>query len=310
MRLSRRRLLAVFATAALTGSVGQTTVTRQRFRALGTDAQITLAGRSPRAAAALAACRAEVLAIEAAFSLYNPDSMLSRLNRDGWVASDARFSRLLSHALAIAETTGGAFDPTIQPLWRALANGADSTAARGRVGWRGLLQHADSVRFAGPNMAASFNGIAQGFAADRVSAILAQHGFNNTLVDLGEFAARGTRREQRWLLGIHNPVSNTIQAHVEVTASAIATSEPHAMLVAGQPHIVDPMMRRGERWASVTVEAREAWRADALSTAIAASPRADAERLLAAGGAMRGWLITAAGELHQWHPTAKTRHTV
>ena len=79
MRPSRRRFLAVFAsatTAALTGSAPPDRITRQRFRALGTEAQITLLGRPKQAVAALQACRTEVANIEATFSLYDPDSCL------------------------------------------------------------------------------------------------------------------------------------------------------------------------------------------------------------------------------------------
>ena len=72
------------------------------------------------------------------------------------------------------------------------------------------------------------------------------------------------------------------------------------MLVAGHPHIIDPLERPGKRWSSVTVEAREAWRADALSTAIASSPMQQAESLLASGGATRGWLIAGSGVVREW----------
>ena len=313
MRHTRRRFLAVFAastaTAAATvatGGLARTSpITRQHFYALGTEVQITLVGRRKQAEAALMACRHEVNAIEIAFSIYDPNSMLSQLNRKGQIKSDARFSTLVHHALAMAETTGGAFDPTIQPLWRAFATGGDSVQARRHIGWRGLLSSEGEVRFARPDMAASFNGIAQGFAADQVSAILAQHGFSDTLVDLGEFAAQGTKREGPWTLGIREPTSGRIIAQIEPAAGAVATSEPRSMLVAGHPHIIDPLERAGERWSSVTVEARKAWRADALSTAIACSPIQEAESLLASGGATRAWLITSTAALHEWSDNKK-----
>lgn len=303
MRPTRRRFLTVFAAAALSDSARATPITRRRFHALGTKAQITLVGRPEQAEAAMAACQVEVAAIEAAFSLHDLHSMLSRLNREGRVGTDARFDTLLRHALAMAKATGGAFDPTIQPLWRALAGGGDVETARRLVDWRALLFEEGFVRFSRTGMAASFNGIAQGFAADRVSSILARYGFHDTLVDLGEFAARGAKPGQPWRLGIRDPLTQRITARIE-PKGAIATSEPHGTLIAGTPHILDPLARPGARWASVTVEAREAWRADALSTAIAASPIGEAERLLAKGGAMRSWLIAETGALHEW-PTKK-----
>lgn len=295
MSLTRRRFLACCATAALNVSACSSQIAQQRFYAMGAEAHITLFGRPKQAEAALLACRKEIAAIESAFSLYDPNSMLSQLNRDGIVSMDTRFSTLLSHALYMAEITSGAFDPTIQPLWQAFSNGEGIEKARQLVDWRGLLMTQGKAQFMQPGMAASFNGIAQGFAADRVAAILTEYGFKNILVNIGEFSARGTKPGAPWLLGIRDPLSGRITAEIEPANSAIATSEPRGTMIAGNPHIFDPLQRSGERWASVTVAANEAWRADALSTAIAASPVEDAEMLLAAGNATRAWLIDTSG---------------
>ena len=313
MSHSRRRFIAVFATAAtaaLTGSARPGRITRQRFRALGTEAQITLLGRPKQAEAALQACRSEVADIEGTFSLYDPDSTLSKLNRDGSVTATSRFATLLHHALSIADATGGAFDPTVQPLWRALATDGNIEQARQLVGWRRLQLTSATARFTVPNMAATFNGIAQGYAADRVSATLAQHGFSNMLVDLGEFAARGAKPGAPWLLGIRNPLTQRIVTRINPVAGAIATSEPRGTLLGEHPHIFDPLERAGDRWISVTVEAREAWRADALSTAIAASPTHEADNLLVAGGATRGWLIKAPDTLYEWQANDSQTHRI
>ena len=303
MKLTRRRFLACIATAALNGAAcSSSQVTQHRFYALGAEAQITLYGKPRQAEAALLACRKEITAVESAFSLYDPNSMLSQLNRDGVVSMDTRFSTLLGHALHMAEITSGAFDPTIQPLWQALSKGDDHAGtnveqALQLIGWRDLVVKQGRAQFLKPGMAVSFNGIAQGYAADRVTAILAERGFKNILVNLGEFSARGTKQGAPWFLGIRDPINGRIAAEVKPDNSAIATSEPRGTLIAGRPHIFDPLQRAGERWASVTVEASEALHADSLSTAIAASPIADAAKLLAAGNATRAWLIDTSGRL-------------
>jgi len=208
-----------------------------------------------------------------------------------------RFATLLRHALHMAEITDGAFDPTIQPLWQAFSTVEDVEQALQLIGWSDLIITQDKAQFVQPGMAASFNGIAQGFAADRVSAILTKRGFKNLLVNLGEFSAQGTKQGTPWRLGIRDPISGRIAAEIEPANKAIATSEARGTLIAGRSHIFDPLERVGERWVSVTVEAAEAWRADALSTAIAASPIEDAEKLLAAGNATRAWLLNASGTL-------------
>ena len=86
---------------------------------LGTTVALTAAGPDPVALeAALSEGFAALRAVEAAGSLFRPDSALSRLNRAGRLdAPPAHLVTLLTHALALAERTGGAFDPTVQPLW-------------------------------------------------------------------------------------------------------------------------------------------------------------------------------------------------
>lgn len=75
------------------------------------------------AAALITAAYAEARRLERMFSLYLEDSDLVRLNRTGiLVAPAAEFVDLLHISLRFADLTGGAFDPTVQPLWRLYAD--------------------------------------------------------------------------------------------------------------------------------------------------------------------------------------------
>ena len=60
--------------------------------------------------------------LEGIFSLYREDSALSRLNRQGYLDDPpADLLQLLSVSLRYGRLTGGAFDPTVQPLWQLYA---------------------------------------------------------------------------------------------------------------------------------------------------------------------------------------------
>ena len=60
----------------------------------------------------------ELRRLERLFSLYREDSMLVALNRRGVLeAPPAELVELLGEARRYSELTGGAFDPTVQPLW-------------------------------------------------------------------------------------------------------------------------------------------------------------------------------------------------
>ncbi|WP_336493009.1 FAD:protein FMN transferase, partial [Methylobacterium nigriterrae] len=87
---------------------------------------LTLAHRDEAALEpALQAAFRAIRAGEAAASLFRADSALARLNRDGVLdAPDPLLLAPRRFALALAEASGGAFDPTVQPLWTLWAGAA------------------------------------------------------------------------------------------------------------------------------------------------------------------------------------------
>jgi thiamine biosynthesis lipoprotein len=252
--MNRRRFLALSAAALASPARAQT---RWQGRAFGADCALTLSGPAQDAEAALATLPALIDAIEADFSLHRP-SALTTLNMTGYLPSPSpSFQALMDLADAIHRLTNGAFDPTVQPLWQAAAEGRANTAP---IGWHHVRR--DTGITLKPSMALTFNGIAQGFGADAVKAHLAAHSFDHALINMGETAALGGP----FHLGLQDPSYGQLATRT-LTGTAIATSSPKATLVNGQPHILHP---RGlpPLWSTVSVEATTAALADALSTAL------------------------------------------
>lgn len=281
-RFSRRRFLAIASAAALAGPAAAAPVSRWRGVALGAAASITLA--HPQADRLIAAARAEIARLEAVFSLYRADSALMRLNAAGSLAAPPLdLVECLGIAGAVHAATGGAFDPTVQPLWAAHAEawaaGAPPTdaalaAARDRSGWAGVTVAPERIALARPGMALTLNGIAQGLIADRVVRLLAAEGVADVLADTGEIVAAG-----------HDPAGEPWRVvlpggqEARLTGEAVATSAPLGTVfdAAGtQGHIIDPATGRpaAPRWRHVTIAARSAALADALSTAACLLDRA------------------------------------
>jgi thiamine biosynthesis lipoprotein len=267
--MRRRRFLMVAAAAALAPGAGRAGTLRRRFLALGAEAEIVLHGPADLLPPALAAAEAEIARAEALFSLYRPDSALARLNAAGRLdAPDPAFLDLLALCDRVHAATAGRFDPTVQPLWRALAEGRDPAPARGALGWTRVARTADSVRLA-PGQALTFNGIAQGFATDRVTAALTRHGLTRALVNIGEYRAQGGP----FRLGIEDPAAGFL-GQLTLDSGAVATSAPGALtLPDGSAHILDPLHGGPPLWSSVTVTAASAGLADGLSTALCHAPR-------------------------------------
>lgn len=259
--MRRRQLLRVALGAGLPGAMaGAATALRWQRRALagfGTTLSIE-AGHADesRLARALDDAVATLQRIEAQMSLFREDSAVSRLNRDGRLASaPPELFDLLGIARDVARRSDGAFDPTVQPLWLAFAaaqaNGRLPTpievdAARRRVGWRDLVLAADGgVRLRRAGMGATLNGIAQGFAADRVRAVLLGHGIAHALVDAGEYAMAGRNpRGERWTLGIADPhVEGRLVARLFADGRCVATSGDDETVFSADHrhhHIFDP----------------------------------------------------------------------
>ena len=175
----------------------------------------------------------------------------------------------------------------MQPLWRALAEGRDPGPARALIGWGRVMRA--PLRLS-PGQALTLNGIAQGYAADRVRAVLIRAGYEMALVDMGEFAAIGGP----FTLGIADPDLG-LCATRRLTGTAIATSSPGALRLGGQGHILGP---RGQPalWSTVAVEAESAAIADGLSTAFCLMPEA-AIRAALARLPGRATLVSPSGDL-------------
>lgn len=267
--LTRRRFLAISAAAVALPAQAQDLHVETGL-ALG--ARVTLRLHHPDAPHLAALAMAELRRLEAVFSLYQPGSALLRLNRQSRLdAPPFELLECLSIVAAVHRASGGRFDPTVQPLWRAEAEACETGrpltdaargAARDLVGWSkvGLSTRAITLR---PGMALTLNGIAQGYIADRVAGFLAGHGLSHALIDTGEFVA---------LPGGAWPVRLAPEGQVALQGRALATSAPLGMTFGNdgaRSHILDPLTGGPVRpvWAAVSVSARSAALADALSTA-------------------------------------------
>lgn len=288
--MRRRRFLQIAAAAlALPGQAAAET--RWRGVALGADVSITLRGDRIAAERSLAGTRALLARMEAEFSLFAPRSALSRLNADGRLLPSSAFSELTEIVTQVHRLTGGLFDPTVQPLWRALAEGRPTEPARALIGWERAQVRQDEVRLA-PGQALTFNGIAQGYATDRVRALLAAGGFTEALVNIGEYAALGGP----WRIGIEDPAFGLLGRR-QITGTALATSSPGAMTLGAGPHILAPD-GRPPLWSTVTVEAATAALADGLSTALCFLDTSAIRRLKAAEPGLHSvTLVSPEGDL-------------
>lgn len=335
--LTRRRVLGISAAIAGLGLVMPGTLARAtapaeslhvwRGIALGADATLILHDEDPsRARRLIGMVLREIARLEAIFSLYRADSALVRLNADGRLdAPPLDLVRLLELCRQLHRASGGAFDPTVQPLWALLRrhfedaaagavegpSAAEMAEARARLGFSRVDCSARRIVFARAGMALTLNGIAQGYIADRACDLLYDHGVAQALVDLGEARALGEHPSGRpWRAVVPDPTGGTAAVDVPFRhgVRALATSSPFGTCfdaAARFSHLFDPASGGSEAACrAVSVTAASAADADGLSTAIAVRPGV-AGRLVAAwpgAGARLLGLDGAAVTFGAWPP--------
>ena len=299
-RLTRRLRTGV--AAPLTD--GLTAVTRTSW-ALGSDISITVAHSQVAAAEqAIESAFTQLKLVDSLMSIYRPESQVSRLNQGQLLLEPHPcLVALLQDARSLSQRTNGAFDVTVQPLWIAyseakkageLPSPHEIDKALEKVDWRQLDISPRRVQLRGSGGQITLNGIAQGFAADRVMESLRQHGVEHALVNTGEIGTLGGKaKSQPWTIGIQHPrQTNAYLSVVRLDGRCIATSGDYATTFSADyrdHHIFDPRLGRSPQYfSSVSVAARTATAADALSTAafvlgpekglelIRATPEADA----------------------------------
>jgi thiamine biosynthesis lipoprotein len=260
-----------------------------RGEAMSTSIAVTLPA-SAGAEAAAAAVLDLFGALEGDLSEWREGSPLAEVNRlagGAPVPAPADLLAVVERALALAETTGGAFDPTWAALWDLWDFRAETprlpdpavVERRSRlVDWRRVEvdRAAGTLRLPAPGMKLGLGGIAKGWALDRAAALLRERGYSDFLVVAGgQVIAGGRRGERPWRIGVRDPRGDPDDAFALLDLgdeSASTSGDYEAFFVVDgvrYHHILDPATGRPARGLrSATVVAPDATTADALSTAL------------------------------------------
>jgi len=294
-RLNRRRLLQLAVAAAVVGPVAYLGLTRSSGRSvvrysrpmMGTIVNLTVCGPSEQECqAAIDACLTRMDQLSAMMSTYNPDSPISRLNRDGILtAAPPELIEVFTLSRRISELTGGAFDPTVLPLvklFREVKRTGELPSeeiikdALRLVDYRNIVIEApNTVRYAKPGIQATLDGIAKGYIVDQGVEMIRRQNIADAYVEAGgDLMTIGRRQDGKpWRIGIRNPRSDDLQKMdaIDLSNRAIATSGDYMQYFTGDKknhHIINPHTGFSPlRTASSSILAPTVAEADALATA-------------------------------------------
>ena len=274
------------------GESSPTVPAREVRLVMGTRAEVQVGGLDSAAAnAALDAAFHALDRVDRSMSLWR-ESELTRLNQTGRAQPSADLRAVLAHALDVSAASGGAFDPTVEPLVRAAGGTGEPPRRLGDRERHVLLARVGAARVhldrvlgtveldAGTTL--DFGGIAKGYAADLGLAALRAAGATSGLLDLGSSSIGAFGAPLA--LDIRDPerVGRLPWGCFQLTEGHVSTSANDQR----KNHILDPHTGKpAHRVLAATVIASSGMEADALSTAVFVLGAAEGLALLQRRGA-------------------------
>ncbi len=191
---------------------------------------------------------ARLATYDSALSVYNPASLLSRLNESDSVLANNDLLYVINQAKHFNALSRGAFDITVEPLsriWRFTKNLADDTISVEKwneiaaqvndvmplIGIDKISTDGNIIRKADPRMKLNANALAEGFGIDLAAQVLEENGVENYLVEIGgEIHCKGLNPHgKKWSVGINRPIESSApnsgnQCIIEVSNCAVSTS--------------------------------------------------------------------------------------
>jgi thiamine biosynthesis lipoprotein len=247
--------------------------------------------------------------IDLTFSMFNPASLTSRINRNETDEVTPLFEECFAMAKEVNAATEGYFDSTVGPLVDAWGFGPGEQQAAPNVDSLMQITGMDKVRIADGHIIKDdervrldFSSIAKGFTVDLLAEMLEDAGVTDHMVWVGgEARVKGVNEAGRpWRIGIDRPAFGLGRGEYMAAVSfsetlpAIATSGNYRNRFVDESgrtrvHTIDPktgIPALGEIL-SVSIVAAECAVADAWATGIMASGMIERARRLI-GGAPRG----------------------
>ena len=242
---------------------------------------------------------------DASLSMFNPTSVISKINRNDSVVVDSLFSTMYQEAYAISELSNGAFDITVAPLVNAWGFGKSHKhqtknedinidSIKNFVGYTKIKLQDNHLLKSDSRITLDASAIAKGYACDVIANLLREHGCQNLLVDIGgEVVLQGVNKTgNAWRVGISRPtidaqgMEKELQEIIESNNLCMATSGNYLQyyFVDGQrrSHTIDPRLGLPVEHSllSATVTACNCMRADALATACMVLGEKEALRMI------------------------------
>lgn len=176
--------------------------------------------------------------MDSTFSMFNPQSFVSRINRNETDATTPLFDECFAIAKKVHARTDGFYDPTVKPLVDIWGFGPGQRQEVPQV--EGVMEYVglDKIRIAdgriikdNPRVQLDFSSVAKGFTVDKLALMLDAEGVTDYMVEVGgEVRVKGVNAAgNKWRIGINSPVGDFSRQFEAIASfsgplSSIATS--------------------------------------------------------------------------------------
>ncbi len=282
------------------------TVTGNRLL-MGTIAEITAYGENAeKVKNTINLAFEEINRLENLMSTYKQESELSRINRKaikGPTTCDNELLHVIKESIRYSTLTDGAFDITVGPLmktWRFRKDAGvkgkfkvsafppsqdELTAVMSAVSYKNIVisksknPRKKRIYFKNFQTQIDLGGIGKGYAVDRAFDVLKKNGITYACINFGGNirvmgTPPGSPPKAGWKIAVQHPrKKNAVLGYLELTDGAVSTSGDYekSFTIDGKrySHIIDPRSGKPvENMVSVTILAKTATQADALSTGV------------------------------------------
>ena len=234
---------------------------------------------------------------DASMSIFNPSSLLSRINRNETDSVDCHIARNIEIAAKV-NGISPRYDITVKPLVDAYGFAAKQREQSPNidsllqfVGFRKFHLEGNRIVKSDAHVQLDLNSVAKGYTVDLVAEWLEQSGCENCIVEIGgEIRSKGVNRQgEAWRVGVDTPFDDNNepgkyqQRIIRISDRALATSGNYRRFYYNNlgervSHTINPETGESNttKLLSATVVAQSCAVADALATMFMASDEKDA----------------------------------
>jgi thiamine biosynthesis lipoprotein len=194
---------------------------RKRINCFGSSCQLAFHSLPAEAEQLTGIAISELQRLEAKFSSYHPESVISRINQSAGTgcttALDAEARSLFDFVRALWDESNHLFDPTTRLLQNCYddqgqlkATDTQIKAMLKLVGWSQLLLTEDGALLPQKGMLLDLNSCIRPHALDSVRRRLVKEGVQNALIEMANDAVTIGKQPDgaNWLLGVRHPMGN------------------------------------------------------------------------------------------------------